>query len=51
MKQNNSQYTGTLKNSVCLRCGKNLNNKSRTQQDQHEKQCIQQKKIFEVFEK
>jgi len=35
MKTNSSQYSGTLKNSVCSKCGKNLNNKTRIQQDQH----------------
>ena len=47
MKYPKSQYTGTLKNSVCTRCKKSLNNKSRIQQDQHEKQCLQQSKLFE----
>jgi hypothetical protein len=30
-----SQYPGTKKNSICSKCGKSLNNKTRLQQDQH----------------
>lgn len=30
-----SQYHGTLKDSICSKCGKHLNNLTRIQQDQH----------------
>lgn len=46
MKSNPSQYSGTTKNSVCSRCGINVNNKSREQQDQHEIECKKQAKLF-----
>ena len=46
MKQNPSQYNGTLKDSMCTRCGKSLNNKTREQQDDHETQCLKQEKLF-----
>jgi len=53
MKTNPSQYSGTLKNSVCSKCGKNLNNKTRVQQDQHledhkleDIEANKQKKLF-----
>ena len=49
MKQNKSQYVGTLKNSVCSRCRKSLNSKTRLEQDQHEKLCILQSKLDEDF--
>jgi len=42
-----SQYSGTLKNSTCLKCGKSLNNKSRLEQDQHKEQCSKQTKLFD----
>jgi len=42
-----SQYTGTKKDTICSRCGANLNNKSRLEQDQHEVNCKEQKKLFE----
>ncbi len=32
-----SQYTGTLKDSRCTFCGKDLNNNTREQQDNHVK--------------
>ena len=41
-----SQYPGTLKNTVCTRCGKELNNKTRLQQDAHEELCKKQGKLF-----
>ena len=40
-----SQYSGTLKNSVCSKCGMILNNKTREQQDQHLTQCVKQKTL------
>lgn len=53
MKTNPSQYTGTLKDSICSRCGVHLNNKTRLQQDQHledHKQedidAVKQRKLF-----
>ena len=45
MKPNPSQYSGTLKNSICIRCGKDLNNKDRIEQDLHEKECRKQTKL------
>jgi len=48
-----SQYSGTLKNSVCSRCEKNLNNLTRVQQDQHiedhKLQDIEDKKQQKLF--
>ena len=41
-----SQYSGTLNNSVCNRCGKSLNNKSRIEQDLHEESCKSQTKLI-----
>jgi len=29
----------------CQRCGKNVENMTRIQQDEHEKECIKQKKL------
>ena len=46
LKLNSSQYSGTLKNSICTRCKKSLNNKTREQQDEHETQCLMQEKLF-----
>ncbi len=46
MKTNPSQYSGTLKNSICSRCGKNLNNKNRDEQDAHQIECLKQEKLF-----
>ena len=46
MKSNPSQYSGTLKNSVCPMCGKDLNNKTRQEQDKHEIKCLKQEKLF-----
>lgn len=42
-----SQYAGTKKNTTCSRCGIELNKKTRLEQDQHEIECKQQKKLFE----
>lgn len=47
MKPNPSQYSGTFKNSMCIRCGKDLNNKNREEQDQHELKCKKQEKLFQ----
>ena len=41
-----SQYSGTLKDTLCTRCGKNLNNMNRLQQDDHEAECVQQKRLL-----
>ena len=53
MKQNRSQYSGTTKNSFCSRCGKDMNNKNRIQQDQHLEdhrlQDIEDKKQEKLF--
>lgn len=46
MKPNPSQYSGTLKNSICTRCNANLNNMTRDQQDAHARECIKQEKLF-----
>ena len=46
MKQNRSQYSGTTKNSFCTRCGKDMNNKTRVEQDTHEIECLKQEKLF-----
>lgn len=45
MKPNPSQYSGTLKDSHCTRCGKDLNNKNRDEQDAHEIECKKQEKL------
>jgi len=39
-------YSGTLKYSTCTRCGANLNNKTRLEQDEHVIECIKQQKLF-----
>ena len=46
MKSNPSQYSGTLKKSVCTRCGKDCQGMTRVEQDKHEQECIKQKKLF-----
>lgn len=46
MKPNPSQYSGTLKNTICQRCGKDLNNKNRIEQDKHEEECKKQQKLY-----
>lgn len=35
MGESKSQYSGTLKDSICTFCGKHLNNMTREQQDKH----------------
>lgn len=45
-RANPSQYHGTLKNTICNKCGKNLNNYSREEQDLHEIECLKQKTLF-----
>ena len=47
MKHSPSQYQGTLKNTICTRCHTPLNNTTREQQDEHEKKCLAQMKLFE----
>ena len=42
-----SQYPGTTKNTICTRCNVSLNNKTRLEQDEHEKNCKMQKKLLE----
>jgi len=37
-----SQYPGTLKNTVCRKCGINLNHLNRMEQDKHEEECSRQ---------
>lgn len=46
MKSNPSQYNGTTKNSSCTRCGKDLNTKTREEQDAHGIECSKQEKLF-----
>lgn len=48
-KTNNSQYSGTTKNSICGLCGINLNNKNADQQEQHLIDC--QNKIDKLIDK
>lgn len=38
-----SQYSGTLKNSICRICKTNLNHLSAIQQEAHAKKCMMQK--------
>ena len=38
-------YAGTLKDSKCLRCGANLNNMNRVEQDKHAEECMKQSKL------
>lgn len=54
MKSNPSQYSGTLKNSVCSVCDESVNHLNRIQQDKHLKDCIKriqeekkQRKLFQ----
>ena len=46
LKTNRSQYNGTTKNSFCTRCEKDMNNKTREEQDQHVIECLKQEKLF-----
>ena len=39
------EYSGTLKDSKCNLCGKDMNNKTRLQQDEHIKECRKQTKL------
>jgi len=41
-----SQYKGTTKNTICIKCGIDLNNKTRLEQDEHEKNCKKQKTLI-----
>ena len=41
-----SQYSGTLKNTICTRCKKSLNHMNRIQQDEHEIECKKQTKLL-----
>ncbi len=41
-----SQYSGTLKNTICTICNKCLNNLNREEQDLHEINCKKQTKLF-----
>ncbi|UVF62255.1 hypothetical protein [Nitrososphaeria virus YSH_1032793] len=40
-----SQYSGTLKNTVCTNCLKSLNHLDRVKQDLHEIECKKQSKL------
>lgn len=40
-----SQYSGTLKNSVCRICGKNLNHLSALKQEAHAEKCLHQERL------
>ncbi len=37
-----SQYPGTTKDTVCTKCGMNLNHLNRLEQDKHESECSKQ---------
>jgi len=41
-----SQYSGTLKESKCIICGKELNGMTRLKQDEHAKKCLGQTKLI-----
>ena len=41
-----SQYSGTLKESKCTICGKELNGMNRIKQDEHAKRCLGQTKLI-----
>ena len=41
-----SQYSGTLKDSKCTICGKELNGANRIKQDEHAKKCRGQMKLI-----
>ncbi len=40
-----SQYPGTLKDTVCTKCGMNLNHLNRFEQDKHARECVKQVKL------
>ena len=40
-----TQTYGRMKNTVCMRCGKDLNNTNRLEQDNHERECKKQMKL------
>lgn len=44
MKTNPSQYSGTLKNSICTICNKKLNHLNKDQQDKHAEDHKKQQK-------
>lgn len=46
MRPNSSQYSGTLKDSRCTICGKQLNGMNRVEQDKHAEQCKGQTKLI-----
>ncbi len=37
-----SQYPGTLKDTICTKCGMKLNHLNRYGQDKHERECSKQ---------
>lgn len=45
MKPNPSQYSGTLKYTICTNCNKVLNHMDRIAQDKHEAECMKQTKL------
>jgi len=46
MKTNPSQYSGTLKNTICTICNESLNHLNRIEQDKHEILCRQQTRLI-----
>ncbi len=46
-----SQYSGTLKNSICNICNNSVSNLNREEQDKHAEKCLkdkqQQKTLFD----
>ena len=41
-----SQYPGTLKDTICTKCGKKLNHLNRIEQDRHAEECIKQSTLI-----
>ncbi len=41
-----SQYPGTLKDTVCSKCGMNLNHLNRIEQDKHAEKCSKQETLI-----
>lgn len=37
-----SQYPGTLKDTLCTKCGMKLNHLNREEQDKHQEECSRQ---------
>lgn len=45
-KPSRSQYSGSLKDTICTICGKSLNNMNRIEQDKHGKKCKEQTRLM-----